>query len=262
MWEGPQGGAPLASLAQRLPRSQDSVITQLRHHSRVSVLLLLAAFALPRSERHSCGDGEDSDTTATPPSAQERSGRQKGTESSQREEDGASRGRRGAATGGDAEDAASGDFIPRRHEDSGGGSERFRVKGGDNSVQDFGDETGGRNSSGRQLPSTTSSTRGHSESGRPPAHTRLAISSSHLKKWSRSDSREATRPARPASAFTNPEGIPLLRREAAQADVASLRAEGDRGFVIYRAGDEVLAIAMAKEGGDRKVASLAGYPLA
>jgi hypothetical protein len=48
-----------------------------------------------------------------------------------------------------------------------------------------------------------------------------------------------------------------------KADVRSLRTEGDRGFVVYT-GDEktVLAMPMAHEGGDWKVASLLGTPIA
>ena len=50
--------------------------------------------------------------------------------------------------------------------------------------------------------------------------------------------------------------------EAAQADVGSLRVEGDRAFLIYRgAHDAAYAILMAREGGAWKVAALSGTPL-
>jgi hypothetical protein len=50
--------------------------------------------------------------------------------------------------------------------------------------------------------------------------------------------------------------------QAAQADVGSLRIEGDRAFVIYRGvHGTVFAISMQREGGAWEVASLSGTPL-
>ena len=52
-------------------------------------------------------------------------------------------------------------------------------------------------------------------------------------------------------------------REAAIADVGSLRSEGDRAFLIYRGAEEQRSTRspMAREDGEWKVASLAGVPL-
>jgi len=78
------------------------------------------------------------------------------------------------------------EFKPKPHNDSGGGSQQFRQKGGDNSIQEYG----------------------------------------------------------------------------AEADVGSLRVEGERSFVIYTGvGGTVLAMPMANEDGEWKVASLSGLPL-
>jgi hypothetical protein len=50
--------------------------------------------------------------------------------------------------------------------------------------------------------------------------------------------------------------------EAAEADVGSLRAEGDRGFLLYYgARGAPYAMSMVKEGGAWKVSSLEGSPL-
>jgi hypothetical protein len=52
-------------------------------------------------------------------------------------------------------------------------------------------------------------------------------------------------------------------REAAVADVGSLRTQGEAGFLLYRGIPEgaVYAIAVAKEGSHWRVAALAGTPL-
>ena len=53
-----------------------------------------------------------------------------------------------------------------------------------------------------------------------------------------------------------------MKAEAEKADVRSLRSEGERAFVIYTGiRGTVLAMPMANEGGDWKVASLSGTPL-
>ena len=53
-----------------------------------------------------------------------------------------------------------------------------------------------------------------------------------------------------------------LKVEAEQANVRSLRTEGEQAFVIYTGPHgAILAMPMANEGGDWKVASLAGTPL-
>ena len=53
-----------------------------------------------------------------------------------------------------------------------------------------------------------------------------------------------------------------MKQEAEKANVGSLRVEGDRSFVIYKGvKGTVLAMPMANESGDWKVASLAGTPL-
>jgi hypothetical protein len=62
--------------------------------------------------------------------------------------------------------------------------------------------------------------------------------------------------------LTNHAALPELRREAAQADVRSLRIEGDQAFVLYTGlNGTVLAVPMKNEDGSWKVASIAGTPL-
>lgn len=53
-----------------------------------------------------------------------------------------------------------------------------------------------------------------------------------------------------------------MKAEAEKADIGSLRAEEEQVFLIYKGLDgTIMAMPMANEGGDWKVASLAGTPL-
>ena len=62
--------------------------------------------------------------------------------------------------------------------------------------------------------------------------------------------------------FTIPSAAATLREEAANANVGSLRVQGDRAYIIYRGADNsVLARPMTKEGGSWKVATLGSTPL-
>ncbi|HET8863898.1 MAG TPA: hypothetical protein VFM94_11695, partial [Solirubrobacterales bacterium] len=62
--------------------------------------------------------------------------------------------------------------------------------------------------------------------------------------------------------ITNPAAKASLKAEAAKANVGSLRIEGEQAFVIYTGTEgTILAMPMANEDGEWKVASLAGTPL-
>ena len=140
---------------------------------------------------------------------------------------------------------------------------QFRVKGGDNSIQEFGAEADRlriRRSRRRpaQLP-------------RRPRRRRLGgglhlhVEEHHRivqKLAAQAKQVKDTSCAGILGKLTNPAAKQAMKAEAAQADVGSLRIEGERAFVIYTGTDgTVLAMPMASEGGSWKVASLAGTPL-
>lgn len=164
------------------------------------------------------------------------------------------------AKGGKGDDGSSG-FTPEPHDDSGGGAEQFRVKGGDNSVQEFGSEAGED-----QFEEAAAALHGFLDARAQGA---WAAACRHLA----SDvvaSLEQLRGQGGASGgcatllekLTNPAAEGLLRKEARRADVGSLRTEGDRAFAIYRGLDRtIMAIPMTREDGEWKVAALAGTPL-
>jgi hypothetical protein len=153
---------------------------------------------------------------------------------------------------------AAGAFKPKPHHDSGGGAAQFTVKGGDNSVQEFGAEA-----SESELQEAAAALHGFLDAR---TERNWAAACTYLDAAvKQSFAGLGTAPARPCAtslaALTGKTSSSTLR-EAAVADVGSLRAEGDRGFLIYRgAGGGVYAIPVAREHDAWKVAGLSGLPL-
>jgi len=180
--------------------------------------------------------------------------------------------KQGEAKGGEGEEGGSesssreseaAEFKPKRHSDSGGGSQQFVQKGGDNSVQEFGKEADKQeletaaaalhNFLDARAEGNWAAACDYMAKSVVESFEKLATQAKQLKDAGCSGILEA---------LTNPAAKSAMKQEAAQADVGSLRVEGDRSFVIYRgAKGTILAMPMANEGGDWKVAGLAGTPL-
>jgi hypothetical protein len=151
-------------------------------------------------------------------------------------------------------------FQPKSHNDSGGGSAQFIVKGADNSVQEFGSE-------GQQSELETAATALHGFVD-ARAERNWAAACNYLSKAAKqgfAPSSASSQPPSCAATLAALSGkVPTATlREAAVADVGSLRREGESGFLIYRGAPSgtVYAISIAKQGGAWKIASLAGTPL-
>lgn len=178
---------------------------------------------------------------------------------------GGSGGTEGTAAGGGGNGAGPGPpasaFHPKRHEDSGGGSDQFKVKGGDNSVQEFGSE-----GSDADLQAAATALHGFLDAR---AERNWAAACGYLAGSARQSLSQALPGAE--NAATCAAGMAALSgkvptatlREAAQADVGALRTEGDRSFLIYRAPPEgtIYAMPMSRQGDNWKVAALSGLPL-
>lgn len=154
-------------------------------------------------------------------------------------------------------------FTPKPHSDSGGGSQQFRVKGGDNSVQEFGEEaeaseldaaaTTLHNFLDARAEGNWAAACDYMSKGIIASFEKLALQAQQVKDTSCAGILEA---------LTNPAAKGAMKAEAEKADVGSLRIEDERAFLIYTGTDgAILAMPMANEGGDWKVASLAGTPL-
>jgi hypothetical protein len=223
----------------------------------LAVLLLAVGFA-------ACGGGGDSagSTSARSGSQDESSG---GSTSTQSEAKGRSDGEAGNEdqSHGSKTSGEAANFNPKHHSDTGGGSAQYKVKGGDNSVQEFGEEAEPEefHAAAAALHDFLDA-RAEGNWDAACGYMSKAIIESFEKLAAHAKQIEAKSCAEILEKLTNPAAKAAMKAEAAKADVGSLRVEGDRSFVIYTGikGD-VLAMPMANESGEWKVASLAGTPL-
>jgi len=211
-----------------------------------------------------CGGGDDDSGSTTAADA----GSQGQSESADGKSDKGNSGSGGGQDGSGDGDSRSGDsgssgFTPKQHNDSGGGSQQFRQKGGDNSVQDFGEEAGAEefdaaavalhNFLDARAEGNWAAACDYMSNSIVESFEKLAVQAKQI---------DETSCAGILENLTNPAAKKSMKAEAAKADVGSLRVEGDRSFVIYTGtGNTILAMPMADEDGDWKVASLAGTPL-
>jgi hypothetical protein len=225
----------------------------------IAVTALLFAIGLA-----ACGGGGDSSSAKTESTAQGQAGSDSsGNSSNGKTKNGGGESTAAAGEGGSSE--GSGDFVPKQHNDSGGGSEQFRVKGGDNSVQEFGAEadTSERDEAAAALHDFLDA-RGEGNFAAACSYLAKSVTVPLEKLAAKAKQIQDKSCAGIFEKLTNPSPAARgeLRAEAAKADVGSLRTKGDQAFLIYRGvGGTVLAMPMANEGGSWKVGSLAGTPL-
>jgi hypothetical protein len=168
---------------------------------------------------------------------------------------------RSGGTGSEGDEAA--DFTPKQHSDSGGGSAQFEVKGADNSVQEYGAEA-----DSREFEAVAAVLHDFLDAR---AEGNWAVACQFISKAIIRSFEALHAGGKQAGAggcagtlekLINPVAKDLMRAEAAQADVGSVRVEGERSFVIYTGVESaVLAMPMTNEHGSWKVSSLTGTPL-
>jgi hypothetical protein len=145
---------------------------------------------------------------------------------------------------------------------SGGGSTQFRTKGGDNSIQEFGDE-----SDESELQEAAEVVHGFYVSRVAgewdKACSYLAKSNIEQLEQLANQSAQSKGADCPTvlKAFTQP--LPAsVAREITTVDAGSLRRDGEQGFLIYfGAGHVKYAMPLSAEGGGWKVAALSGTTL-
>jgi len=145
---------------------------------------------------------------------------------------------------------------------SGGGSEQFRFKGGDNSIQEYGDE-----SDESELEEVAESVHGfyvaRAEEDWSKACSYLAESMVSQLEALAGQSPELKDKGCPTvlKAFTRP--LPAsVRRETTVVDAGSFRQDDERGFLIYYdAEDKPYAIPLEAEDGAWKLTLLSATPL-
>jgi hypothetical protein len=225
----------------------------------VALVALLIAVGLA-----ACGGGDSSSSTTTEAGQAESGSSQDASKQSD-----AQRGVEGKSGSGSGEgqsdnlSSSASKFTPKQHSDSGGGAQQFKVKGGDNSIQEFGAEADTSEfDEAAAAAHNFIDARAEGDWGAACDYMAKSILESFEKLAARAEQLNNRSCAGLLEALTNPAAKGALKTEAAQADVRSLRIEGERAFVIYTAnGGTVYAMPMANEDGDWKVASLAGTPL-
>lgn len=217
--------------------------------------MLLVAVSLS-----ACGGGGESSSSSSAEATQAQTG---GASAGAGSAKGEAKGGEGEGKASPAEKGEAAKFTPRRHSDSGGGSQQFIQKGGDNSVQEFGQEAGrGEFEAAASAVHDFLDARAAGDWAAACEYMSKSITESFAKLAAQAKQLKDTSCAGILEKLTNPAARSAMKREAEKADVGSLRVEGDRAFVIYRGPKgAVLAMPMTNEGGDWKVASLAGTPL-
>lgn len=209
-----------------------------------------------------CG-GDSSDSTATKADGQSQASAPSGDASQGGDgSQGDSGGQEEAGSDSSSAPGAS-DFVPKQHNDSGGGSGQVKVKGGDNSVQEFGEE-----GDASELDAAAAvlhnflDARAEGNWAAACGYMSKDMIESFEKLASQSKEGGDTSCGALLEKLVNPAAESVMKAEAEKADVRSLRTEGEQAFVIYTATKgTILAMPMANEGGEWKVASLAGTPL-
>jgi hypothetical protein len=223
----------------------------------VALAALLIAVGLA-----ACGGGDSSSSTTTA------TGQAADTPSTTGSQSGGAESEKGkSGSGGEGQPANPGpsasEFTPKHHSDSGGGSKQFEVKGGDNSVQEFGAEAGTS-----EFHAAAAALHDFLDAR---AEGNWAAACQYMSKSTIESFEKLAAQAKQVQdkscagileKLTNPAAKGAMKAEAEKADIGSLRTEGEQSFIIYTGtAGTVLAMPMANEGGDWKVASLAGTPL-
>lgn len=145
---------------------------------------------------------------------------------------------------------------------SGGGSDQYRTEGGDNSIQNFGEE-GGESELEEAATTLHDYLVARAEEDWPAACANLArtVTDQLDVLASRSDQLEGQDCAKILGTLTPP--LPAAaRRESTIVDAGSLRLEDERAFLLYRGAENTeYAVLMEREDGAWKVGALAATPI-
>ena len=210
--------------------------------------LLLLVLALATLALAGCGGGGGGGSTATTATeAHPGATTSPTTSTAEQPKPGGGSGSSGAGSGESGPPASA--FHPKPHHDSGGGSGQFRVKGADNSVQEFGAEA-----DESELEQAATALHGFLDAR---AERNWAAACGYLSKattqsFSQLGAGSKQKPCAASLAALSGQVPTSALREAAAADVGSLRTEGEQAFLIYRGAPKgtIYAITIDREDGD------------
>lgn len=153
--------------------------------------------------------------------------------------------------------------APVAHNDSGGGSAQFRHKGSDNSIQEFGSEasTSERDRAAEALHGFLDA-RAARDWSTACSYMSAGLIGSLEALLAHAPQAEKPKGCAEILAALSGGAPDQALQDVAQADVGSLRSDGERGFLLYHgANDTDYAMPMVFEGGAWKVGALEGSPL-
>lgn len=223
-----------------------------------AMLLLAATFT-------ACGGGGDngsgSGSSQAEVASQAPSGASSSSSEQEQERSGSSEEDLGGQSASESGEAAQ--FVPKQHQDSGGGSAQYETKGGDNSVQEYGQEAGsGEFEVVANALHDFLDARAEQNWAATCEYASKSIVEQFEKLAAQAKQVEDKGCAGILGKLINPVARHAFKEEAEKADVRSVRIEGDRAFIIYTgAHGTLLAMPAASEGGSWKVSSLAATPI-
>jgi len=225
-------------------------------------LIALTAALLAAMLLAACGGSSDSGSTSSASTgAGEAVGNNKeGAEGGEKGGSGSGKGKAEAGDGKKGSDGKPKPDVATPLKVTGGGSRQYVVKGGDNSIQEFGEEAGES-----ELQEAAEAVHGFFVAR---AEGRWADACSHLsasllKQLEHlAEKSERSSCASFLASFTT-QLPPATWREITTVDAGSLRNEGERAFLIYYGAPQktVYAMPLASEDGEWKVGALAGNAL-
>lgn len=216
-----------------------------------------------------CGSSDDSDTSSSSSTALSGSNETPSASGTDGTGDGDTAkgtkdsGNESSQSGGDSDsDRSSASVDPAPLKVSGGGSDQFRVAGGDNSVQEFGEE-----SDESELEEAAGALHAflvaRAEEKWTAACSYMAKSvKDQLERITSGGDQSQERGCAGILGTLTPPLPAAVRNETTIVDAGSLRFEDGRAFLIYTGAEETTyAVLMEEEDGAWKVASLSAVPL-
>jgi hypothetical protein len=154
-------------------------------------------------------------------------------------------------------------FRAVEHYDSGGGSAQFRVRGGDNSIQEFGEEASAsmREEAAEALHGFLDA-RAAGDYAKACSYLSAAATRGFAAPLAKKQGKEAPMGCSSILARLSRSVSHSVLIDAAEADVGSLRTDGKRGFLLYHGSRHAnYAMPMVFSGGRWKVAAIEGSEL-
>ncbi|HWA53993.1 MAG TPA: hypothetical protein VG816_07460 [Solirubrobacterales bacterium] len=224
----------------------------------VAVVLAAVLFAACGSSDSSSTQSTASDSTTT---AQNGGGGQ-GQGGSQGKSESQGKAQGGNSSQGDQQqNGGNGKNVVAPLQVSGGGSAQFRTKGGDNSIQEFGEEGESELQEVAEIVHGFYAARAEERWDAACSYLAKSNAEQLVKLVSQSPELKGAGCSEALKAFTQPLP-PALERELTTVDAGSFRHEGDQGFLIYYGPERtVYSMPMREEDGAWKVAALSGSAL-